>query len=178
MNRDSDDTSIVSRIDDRMIEVSGGTISLRDDRTDRIWTVALAPFLIDRFPMTQDLYRDVMDASPSTFIGERRPVETVTWREAVSFCNALSRAARLTPSYAIGQIDEEITLDPAADGYRLPTEAEWEYACRAGTTGARYGELDAIAWYKENSDRTTHDVGLKDPNAWGLYDMLGNIWDS
>ena len=60
---------------------------------------------------------------------------------------------------------------------RLPTEAEWEYACRAGTTGARYGKLGEVAWYEDNSDGETHRVGTKAPNAWGLYDMLGNVWE-
>ena len=63
------------------------------------------------------------------------------------------------------------------DGYRLPTEAEWEHACRAGSSGPRYGDLDEIAWYEGNSDGRIHDVGEKRPNAWGLYDMLGNAWD-
>jgi len=65
---------------------------------------------------------------------------------------------------------------PRADGYRLPTAAEWEHACRAGTTGARYGQLDEIAWYRGNSDERIHDVGGKEPNPWGLHDMLGNVW--
>jgi len=63
------------------------------------------------------------------------------------------------------------------DSLRLPTEAEWEYACRAGTTGARYGKLGEVAWYEDNSDGETHRVGTKAPNAWGLYDMLGNVWE-
>ena len=72
---------------------------------------------------------------------------------------------------------ETIEWDTSADGYRLPTEAEWEHACRAGSTGPRYGQLDEIAWYRGNSDEQIHEVGGKRPNAWGLYDMLGNVWD-
>src|SRR5690606_30011494 len=60
-------------------------------------------------------------------------------------------------------------------GFRLPTEAEWEYACKAGTKNIRYGDLDKIAWYKHNSEKSTHNVGMKEPNTWGLYDMLGNV---
>ncbi|MEU4428149.1 formylglycine-generating enzyme family protein [Actinoplanes sp. NPDC024001] len=70
-----------------------------------------------------------------------------------------------------------VLWDRAADGYRLPTEAEWEHACRAGTTGARYGALDEIAWYRGNSGERVHEAGGKLPNAWGLHDMLGNVWD-
>lgn len=64
-----------------------------------------------------------------------------------------------------------------SNGYRLPSEAEWQYACKAGTTGYTYGELQKIAWYNENSSGQIHDVGKKEPNAWGLYDMLGNVWE-
>ncbi|WP_250280116.1 formylglycine-generating enzyme family protein, partial [Frankia sp. Cppng1_Ct_nod] len=72
---------------------------------------------------------------------------------------------------------DDVEWDVRADGYRLPTEAEWEYACRAGTTGPRYGQLDEIAWYRANSRERIHEVGGKKPNRWGLYDMLGNVWD-
>lgn len=83
----------------------------------------------------------------------------------------------MTPAYLLHADGEGIDWDASADGYRLPTEAEWEHACRAGTTGPRYGPLDEIAWYRANSDERVHEVGGKRPNAWGLYDMLGNVWD-
>ncbi|MES2061712.1 MAG: formylglycine-generating enzyme family protein [Bacteroidota bacterium] len=160
----------------QMVEMPKGSIELRDDRTKQKWTVELAPFLLAQFPVTQAQYFEVTKASPSTFKGNRLPVETISWKDAVSFCNLLSAKAGLKACYSVGQA-EDITFDPDANGFRLPTEAEWEYGCKAGTTGIRYGELDAIAWYKANSNKSTHDVGLKEPNAWGLYDMLGNVWE-
>jgi formylglycine-generating enzyme required for sulfatase activity len=169
--------SAVRTINDHLVEIPGGTIELRDDRIKHRWTVAVAPFLLSRYPVTQDVYVAITGQSPSTFKGDQKPVETVSWRDAIDFCNALSHQTGLTPCYRAGSTGTEITFNAAADGYRLPSEAEWEYACKAGTTGTRYGELDEIAWYKGNSAGTTHPVGLKGPNAWGLYDMLGNVWE-
>ncbi len=100
--------------------------------------------------VTQEAYLWVIGTRPSGFKGgPNLPVETVNWTEAQDYCSAV--------------------------GMRLPTEAEWEYAARAGTTGATYGQIDAIAWHYKNSGKKTHDVGQKQPNAWGLYDMLGNV---
>ena len=108
-------------------------------------------------PCTQTLWQTVTDDNPSQFKGENRPVEQVSWEDCQAFLSELNRQL---PGLEL----------------RLPTEAQWEYACRAGTTAARYQEdLDAIAWYGDNSSDETHDVGLKHPNAWGLYDMLGNV---
>ena len=129
-------------------------------------------------PVTQSLWTSAMggDRSPSRFSGADRPVERVSWLDAVMFCNTLSRAAGLDEAYFVGgQAVRWKGFDSL--GYRLPTEAEWEYACRAGTTGARYGELDAVAWHDDNSGGESHPVGQKQPNAWGLYDMLGNVYE-
>jgi len=110
-------------------------------------------------PVTQALWLAVMGENPSHFQGEpRRPVEQASWEDCQHFCARLgARVQGLT--------------------CRLPTEAEWEYACRAGTRDARYGELDAVAWYAKNSGGETHLVKLKAANPWGLFDMLGNVWE-
>lgn len=119
----------------------------------------------------------VTPLSPSTAQGDRLPVEGVSWWDAVRFCNALSQREGLAPAYRLHAGGEGVEWDTSSEGYRLPTEAEWEHACRADTTGPRYGRLDEIAWYRGNSRERIHDVGGKRPNPWGLYDMLGNVWE-
>ncbi len=117
--------------------------------------------------VTQDQYEKVMGVNPSGFRGADNPVKKVSWNDAVEFCRKLSE---LPSEKAAGNV------------YRLPTEAEWEYACRAGTTtkysfGDDESELGNYAWSLENSGDKTHPVGGKKPNAWGLYDMHGNVWE-
>jgi sulfatase modifying factor 1 len=149
-------------------------VTLSDRRTQRRWSVELAPYRLAAFPTTQGRYAQVTGRRPSTTRGGLLPVACVSWLDAVRFCNTLSEREELVPAY---RLDADIEWDAAANGYRLPTEAEWEHACRAGTTGARYGPLDEIAWHRGNSHEQMHDVGGKRPNAWGLYDMLGNVWE-
>jgi formylglycine-generating enzyme required for sulfatase activity len=116
--------------------------------------------------VTQAEYQAVMGNNPSNFTGDlNRPVERVSWSDAVEYCHKLTEQER-----AAGRIT-------AQQAYRLPTEAEWEYAARAGTTGARYGELESIAWRSGNSGGETHPVSQKAANAWGLHDMMGNVWE-
>jgi formylglycine-generating enzyme required for sulfatase activity len=114
---------------------------------------------------TQGQWEAVMGSNPSNLKGRDRPVEQVSWEEAVEFCRKLTAKQR-----------QEGVL-PEGWEWRLPTESEWEYAARAGTTGARHGELDAIAWHGGNSGSETHGVKGKQANAWGLYDMVGNVWE-
>ena len=117
--------------------------------------------------VTQEQYERVMGKNPSQFKGPQNPVETVSWDDAVEFCRKLS---------ALPEEKEAGRL------YRLPTEAEWEYACRAGSEadycfGDDKAQLDQYAWYDKNSGGTTQAVGLKKPNEWGLYDVHGNVWE-
>jgi formylglycine-generating enzyme required for sulfatase activity len=161
----------------KLIDIPAGEIVLRDDRKNLQWTVKLNSFLIAPHQVTQEFYHSVTKESPSTFKGKNKPVDTVSWREAVLFCNKLSDLNELNPCYDFSGKPACMTFDNKANGYRLPTEAEWEYACKAGTTGPRYGELDEIAWYKANSGGASHDVGTLMPNPWGVYDMLGNVWE-
>lgn len=167
----------LSRINFQMVEIPTGQIELRDDRKKHQWSVAIKQFLLARFLVTQDLYFEITNELPSSFKGDTKPVETVSWKDAITFCNLFSLKSGLQPCYYVHSSSEKITYNPDTDGYRLPTEAEWEYACKAGTAENRYGDLDKIAWYKNNSFGLTHDVGMKEPNLWGLYDMLGNVWE-
>ncbi|GAA4985788.1 formylglycine-generating enzyme family protein [Kitasatospora paranensis] len=160
-----------------MIAVPAGRVTLSDRRTERRWTVELAPYHLAAFPVTQGLYARVTGARPAAADGDDLPVESVSWWDAVGFCNALSAQDGLVPAYRAHPGGEAVAWDAGADGYRLPTEAEWEHACRAGTDGPRYGPLDEIAWYRGNSEERIHEVGGKEPNAWGFHDMLGNVWD-
>jgi len=132
-------------------------------------------FLIDRTEVTQEQYEKFKLPNPSRFKGPTLPVEMIPWTKAALFCNVRSKAERLEPCYN----EDTAECDFSKNGYRLPTEAEWEYACRAGTKsdysfgdGRRKGEH---AWFGDNSDKKTHPVGTKKPNAWGLYDMHGNV---
>ena len=125
------------------------------------------PFKMGVHEVTQAQYEQVMKNNPSNFKGADNPVQIVSWEDAVEFCRKLSE---LPAEKAAGNV------------YRLPTEAQWECACRAGTTtrfsfGDDESDLGDYAWYRDNSGDKTHPVGGKKPNAWGLYDMHANVWE-
>ncbi|MFJ9840093.1 formylglycine-generating enzyme family protein [Kitasatospora sp. NPDC101155] len=150
-----------------LIAVPPGRVTLSDRRTQRSWSVEVAPFELAPCPVTREQYEGVA--------GGRRPARSVSWLDAVRWCNELSAREGHRPAYELD--GEDVAWDRTADGYRLPTEAEWEHACRAGTDGPRYGPLDEIAWHRGNSGERLHEVGELRPNAFGLYDLLGNVWE-
>ncbi len=154
---ESGDREIATLLDRLMLDIRGGKIELRDDSKKTKWLVEIKPFRMSKFPVTQDLYQRILQKDPSSFKGHARPVETVSWFDAVEFCNALSLKMGLQPCYAIDS--EGAAVDESAHGFRLPTEAQWEYACRADSGKVQYADIDDIAWYEANSGGSTHDVG-------------------
>ena len=145
-------------------------------------------FLMGKYEVTQAEWKAVMGSNPSYFKGDSLPIEEVSWYDAVEFCNKLSIMEGLDTCYSGS--GSSIICDWNANGYRLPTEAEWEYACKSGTETDFYtgdltntgctpldANLDRAGWYCGNSDDKTHPVGGKEPNAFVLYDMHGNVWE-
>jgi len=165
-----------------MVLVPGGWFTMGSgdpDQTDEPpHRVYISPFFLDTCEVTQEAYTQAMGSNPSKWEGQRHPVEQIRWAQAAAYCNARSRLEDLTPAYD----PKTWQCDFDTDGYRLPTEAEWEYAARAATTTRYfYGDdparLGQYAWFRKNETRGPRPVGRKQPNPWGLYDMYGNVWE-
>lgn len=195
---------------EKFVLITGGTFEMgspdaeawrSEDETQH--TVTVSDFYMSMYEVTQAEYTEVMGDNPSSFSGDTLPVETVSWLDAIRYCNTRSEMEGLIPAYSIE--GQTVTWDRSADGYRLPTEAEWEYACRAGTISPfntetsisaeeanYYGhypyEIEDNYFSQNNLDtkpgeyrQTTVDVNSFSPNGWGLYNMHGNVgewvWD-
>ncbi|WP_308992177.1 formylglycine-generating enzyme family protein [Mariniflexile litorale] len=161
------DTITISHLNMVMLPIPSGSITLKntdfETSDEKLTQVSLSNFWLAKTEVTQAQYEKIMGNNPSYFKGANLPIEQVSWEDAMNFCHKLT-----DQEHAAGRI-------PIGYTYTLPAEAQWEYACRAGTTGDYAGNLDDMGWYVNNSEDKSHPVGLKKANAWGLYDMHGNI---
>jgi formylglycine-generating enzyme required for sulfatase activity len=180
-----------------MIPLPGGSEQIRRFHDDEKWlssdygmsipsggkhqsqtveTVEINPFTLARVPVTNRFYRMIMDGKGDSD-SDLLPKVNISWQEAVLFCNRASRFFGLEEYYSLDGNSTGVICRSGSKGFRLPTDAEWQYACRAGTQNYQYGEIDEIAWHRGNSGGFPHGAGGKQPNQWGLYDMLGNVWE-
>ncbi len=183
---------------DSLILIPEGTESIRRFKDEKKWLssdykmsipsnglnqiqttedLIIPAFQISKFPVTNQLF-DFISFEFDTKESKRlHPKVNISWYEAIAFCNLISKKMGFQEYYIISDDLDTVECISESNGFRLPTDAEWQYACKAGIGKYQYDLIDNIAWHKGNSGKSLHEVGEKQPNDWGLYDMLGNVWE-
>jgi len=142
-----------------------------------IQDVKINPFQIAKYPVTNQLYHRIVETEELDSSKQYQPIVNISWYDSIGFCNRISKYFGFTEYYSIDEDLSEVSINSDSNGFRLPTDAEWQYACKAGVESYQYSDIHQIAWHKGNSDNHLHNVGEKQANNWELYDMLGNIWE-
>ncbi len=196
--------NIISPPQPSMVLVEGGSFIMGNTHSNGnssetpFHRVTLSSFYLDKFEVSQAMFREIMGFNQSYFTGDSlRPAEQISWYDAIEFCNKRSLWEGYEPCYTYtgfgtdcntwpygwnSDVQNNITCNWTANGYRLPTEAEWEYAAKGGSQSLSYeyagsSIVDDVSWFSPNSDGITHPIGLKLPNELGLYDLSGNVWE-
>jgi formylglycine-generating enzyme len=174
------------KIPSDFVLVKGGSFMMGGSERDNekpVHRVTISDFYIGKYEVTQAQWRSVTGKNPSFRKGDSNPVENISWFDAVAYCNKLSELSGLAKCYT--EDGDKVTCDFSANGYRLPTEAEWEYAATGGITEGSVtdytysgsNKVNEVAWHRSNSGMASHPAGGKKPNEIGIYDMSGNVWE-
>jgi formylglycine-generating enzyme required for sulfatase activity len=186
-NRGIAEVRFGDNLEEFFVRIPGGTFLMgspaseggRDDDEGPQHQVTVGGFYMGRYEVTQQEWVEVMGSNPSNWKGDNLPVEQVSWYDAIEYCNRRSVKEGLSPAYTGN--GNNVTWNRGANGYRLPTEAEWEYAAQGGGKDplmySGSNTVDVVGWYAGNSGSRTHTVGTKQPNSLGLYDMSGNVYE-
>ena len=174
-------TELIRRFRDEVKWISSnsrmGIPSKGHNQTQTVENVVIKPFQMAKYPVTNQIYDLITETGKKNDTNNHLPKVDISWHDAILFCNNISRYFELTEYYSLNGNVSEVLFNPDSNGFRLPTDAEWQYACKAGSNSYQYSGIDDIAWHKANSNNSAHNIGEKRPNEWGLYDILGNVWE-
>jgi formylglycine-generating enzyme required for sulfatase activity len=169
------DSVLSKEFQNYLIEIPSGEFVMGDENRGQLKVTISKPFLLAKYPVKQSLYQYIIKNNPSHFIGNDLPVENISWFDAIKFCNELSKKVGLYEIYSFDK-NNSLIINESFSGFRLPYEFEWEYALNFNKKQME-NNLEKFAWFHDNSEGHTHEVATRDPNYFGIFDLLGNVWE-